>query len=149
MNSDISHASDCVFYDSELRSFRRSFDECYKILKDIQKRAERRQTVQISRSLFDYSERKTDFKCNPMKYFDFRMDDVRICLYFYKGFYSVLCLGFTYDKFFLRDDGFVGAGELYYKEKNIDSCIPHFRKVLLFFVQQYVSFFDDGEVIEF
>ena len=142
--------SDCVYYDSELRQLRRSFDECRKIFSDIEKRAQRRQTVQCSKSLFDYYERKQDFKVCPQKYFDFRMDSFRICMFIYKGFYSVLCTGFTpLNGEIMERKEFVGAGRLFGKFRTWSDCEPLFRMLVNEFVLRYISDFDDNEVIPF
>lgn len=142
MNSDISHASDCVFYDSELRQLRRSFDDAAKVLKDIQKRAERRQTVQISKSLFDYCERRHDFKACPQKYFDFRMDNYRVCVYVHRGKFGVLCVGFDYNSPANEVTSFVGAGKLYYACNYLSDVVIYFRQIVLYFVENYVAKYD-------
>lgn len=144
MDSDISHASDCVFYDSELRLFRRSFDDCYRVLKQISKRAERRQTVQISKSLFDYSERKTDFRVCPQKYFDFRMDEFRICIYLYKGRYSVLCVGWCPKAESMERKDFIGSGRLFGLYRTYKEAFPVFRKFVLAFVDEYIRDWDES-----
>ena len=130
MNSDISHASDCVFYDAELKRLRLAFKEADTVLKDIAKRAERRQTVQISKSLFDYSERSRDFRVVPQKYFDFRLDNFRVCLFVYKGKLSVLCVGFELPFPSHRVDDFVGSGNLYYRLSSFNTAVKNIREAV-------------------
>ena len=138
MNSDLGHASDCIFYDSELKSLKAHFKECATILKNIDKRAERRQTVQISKSLFDYAERGKDLKVQPQKYYDFVMDNYRICVFKYKGKYSILCVGFDYEMDYLRDCDFYGAGRLFFETDLLESAVVYFRRVVSYFVNRWV-----------
>ena len=147
MNSDLSHASDCVFYDSELRLFKRSFKECYEILKNIDKRAERRQTVQISKSLFDYCERTKDFKVAPQKFYDFRLDEYRICVFKYKGRFSVLTVNFEFNHPNEEISDFVGSGHLYYSCTKLSDCVVHFLEIVDWFLSSYsLKMMDDGEI---
>ena len=147
MDSDISHASDCVFYDAELKKLRLAFKDADKILKDISKRAERRQTVQISKSLFDYSERSRDFRVVPQKYFDFRLDNYRICLFVYKGKISVLCVGFELPFPADRVDDFVGSGSLYYRLNSFNSAVKKFRQAVKWFLDSYAIKFEYDDVL--
>ena len=122
-NSDISHFSDCVYYDSELRRLSKLFDEQYKIFKNIKKRAERRQTIQISKSLFDYVEKsRTRFTC-PQTFYDFKYDDYRVCIYFYSGKYSILCIGFDFRDGNFRSLDWFGKGKLYGEFKNLSDSL--------------------------
>ena len=134
MNSDISHASDCVFYDSELRLFKEKFKELNNILKNIDKRAQRRQTIQISKSLFDYIETvKTKEHC-PQILYDFRDDFVRICPYRVKGQYSVLVVGFDYPFVPLFNCEFSGVGLFYGQFDKLDNCLILYRKIVYYYL---------------
>lgn len=141
--------SDCVFYDAELRSLRRHFYEIYKEFKDIEKRAARRQTVQISKSFFDYYDRKKDLKVCPQKYYDFRMDCYRICIFLFHSKYSVLCVGFDYDNRIHRFGEFDGAGKLYGCFNTWEEAIPLFREIVQSFVFRYIVKHDSQEEIPF
>ena len=138
MNSDISHDSDCVFYDSELKRLRSAFADADKILKGIAKRAERRQTVQISKSLFDYVESSKELRVAPQKFYDFRFGDVRICPFVYKSRFSVLVVGYSLDspETLVRD--YQGAGELHYRFDSLDVCLETFRYIVECFVSEVV-----------
>ena len=150
MNDGVTWYSDCVYYDAELRKLRSLFKETDKVFKDISKRAERRQTVQCSKSLFDYYERKADFKVCPQKYFDFRMDEYRICMFLYKGFYSVLCVGFApLQAEIMERKDFVGAGCLFGKFKSWKDCEALFRIIVSSFVRRYIADYDDEENVPF
>ena len=138
MDSDFNHPSDCVFYDSELRQLRAAFKSCSDIFKKIDKRASRAQTIQINRSLFDYSERKKDMKVIPQKYYDFRFDNYRICIYFYKGRYSILCVGFDWIHDYLRVCDFSGAGHLYCEGSSLDSMTLAFRRCVEYFLNEFL-----------
>lgn len=138
MNSDISHASDCVFYDSELKSFKQKFKEINQILKDIDKRAQRRQTIQISKSLFDYIETvKTKEHC-PQILYDFRDDFVRICPYRVKGRFSVLVVGFDYPFVPLFNCEFSGVGLFYGDFDKLDDCLVLYRKIVYYYLLNVV-----------
>lgn len=125
MESDISHASDCVFYDIELREFSKLVKELYKVTKQIEKRAERRQTIQISKSLFDYVERSRSKAKIPTDFYSFIDDDTSIKIYRYKGFYRLLIIGFTLPRSVLPFyEEWLGKGNLYGEFKTLDECIP-------------------------
>ena len=143
MNSDLEHFSDCVFYDAELRQLRKSFKDADDILKHIVKRAERRQTVQISKSLFQFVERKNTMKVAPQEYFDFRMDEYRISIYMYKGSYHVQTLGFSYYPDTLSFEQLAGPSHLYYGAKYLKDLVPRFREIVLWFIERYVRDWDD------
>lgn len=96
MNSDVMHESDCVYYDKELRILSRNFKECYNILKDIEKRADRKETVQISKSLFDYVELSKAVEKFPQIKYDFKFDDVRVYISKINNCFVVNVVGFQY-----------------------------------------------------
>ena len=125
---------DCVFYDYELRQLRRSFLEIYKTFKNIEKRADRAQTVQISKSLFDYYNRKSDMKACPQKYYDLRNGDVRICLFAYQGRYSVLVSGFKWDSRRERLSDYSGDGILYGSYATPYEAVPLFHEIVFDYV---------------
>ena len=139
-NSDISHFSDTVYYDSELRELSKLFKDSYDIFKRIQKRASRCQTLQISKSLFDYVQ-MTESKCSvPQQFYDFKSDDVRICVYRYKGSYSVLVYGFDY----LKDDFrcSLGASSLYGEFVHLSDCVNFFLRVIAYYINNILRFND-------
>lgn len=143
MNSDLMHDSDCVFYDAELKRLRKLFKDTYDIFKSIEKRAERRQTVQISKSLFDFAERKQLMKVCPQQYYDFRMNEFRVSVYMYKGRYHVLTVGFSYYPSALSIEQLEGVGHLYYGNVYLKSVIPRFREIVEYFVDRYIKDWDD------
>lgn len=146
--NDISHASDCVYYDSELKQLRRSFDEIYKVFKRIEKRASRAQTIQISKSVFDWYSRKADLKVCPQKYYDFRFGEYRICLYVYHSKFSILCLGFQ-PPFPRRDEYFPSSGTLYGEFDNYRQALPLLSEILYYFCTNVLLTFDFFEDIPF
>lgn len=135
---DVSRYSDCYFYDVDLRELSASFDSIYKVFKRIRKRAERRQTVQISKTIFDYYDRKADLARVPQKYYDFRNGTDRICLYAYRGFYSVLCVGFMYPKLYKREDIYLGVGFPYGKTKSLDEIKKLFYEILWWYFENVI-----------
>ena len=132
--------SECVYYDYDLKELSSSFDSLYKTFKRIRKRAERRQTVQISKSLFDYYEKKQDIIKIPQKYFDFRCDNDRICVYKYRNFYSVLCVGFDYpSQGVKRFEYWSGAGTPYGKFSIARDAIPLFIEIVYWYVTNILT----------
>ena len=126
--------AECVYYDYELVQLRKNFLELYKLFKKIEKRAERRQTVQISKSLFDYYDRKTDLKVVPQKYYDFRYGEYRICLFRYLNKISVLTVGFRYPDKPFREVPYTGSGFLYGEFNTYDQALDLFREIVYYFV---------------
>lgn len=113
MNSDIGHLENTVYYDSELKALDRAFKDCYEIFKQIRKRSERRETVQISKSLFDYVERKKFINSDPSLFFDLHFDDYRCCIYYWRKKYRILCLGFESPDFNMSLPEWKSTGNLY------------------------------------
>ncbi|AXH76317.1 MAG: hypothetical protein [Microviridae sp.] len=139
MNSDISHDSSCVYYDFELKKLTSLFRDVNKILRNIEKRAERRQTVQLSSSLFDYVERCRHLDLVPQDFYDFRCGDYRVCIYRYKKKFSVLCVGFEYfNRYFLRKD-YSSLGSLYFEFDTLKEVIPYFYSVVFYFLDSVLK----------
>lgn len=113
--NEVDFISDCVYYDVELKRLSKDFDDLYKVFKEIKKRADRRQTLQISKSVFDYYERKQDFKVCPQRYFDFRYNNVHIALYRFRGALCILLVGCELPSGFALPqlNDFCGSGILY------------------------------------
>ena len=139
-NSDIEHASDCIFYDTEIKELRKKFKESYEILKAIEKRCDRRQTVQISKSLFDYVERSKTFRAVPQSFFCFISRDVKICIYRYRQYYSVLVVGFDYNDLDKCFNDYIGVGKLYGNFKSVDECVPLYYKIVAYYLHNVVKF---------
>lgn len=148
-NSDISHFDDCIYYDSELRELNRYFKEANDILKRISKRAERRQTTQISKSLFDYVDIKKHVFKVPQTLYDFVYDSVRVCIYFYRGRYSVLVVGFEYPSDFRSDAKLFDYAKLYGSYKTLDECKPFYLKILFYCLNNICRIGDLFEDIPF
>ena len=142
LESDISHASDCVFYDSELKQLRASFKSAYDTLKRIEKRAERRQTIQISQSLFDYVERERTKITVPQQFYDFKYADYRICIYHYHSKYSVLCVGFEFFAERWRQCDFYGNGRLYGEFDSFKDCLNLYCYAIDFFINRVLHYKD-------
>lgn len=140
MYDDNNRPVDCVYYDYELKALHKAFDSLYKIFKRIEKRADRRQTVQISKSLFDYYDRKSDLKVVPQKYFDFRYGEYRICLFRYRNKVSVLTVGFSWPECPSRVIDYSGVGNLYgeFDVVNID-CLNMFQSCVYWFVLHFMA----------
>lgn len=150
MDSDIQHVSDCVFYDSELSALKKSFRDAYKILKDIDKRADRRQTVQISKSLFDYSEKRKDLAKMPNYFYSFNFLDYKIAIFRYQKKYHVLTNGFTWSSDYVSRCEWLFDGHLYLDFDTVQDCIKPFLDCVAYFVRSYlIDYFTDSECIPF
>ncbi len=148
MDSDVGHAIDCVYYDSELKDLKASFKEAYSILKRIDKRAERRQTVQVSKSLFDYVEKQGMLRAVPSEFFDFKYNDTRICIYRFKKSYAILVIGFDWSttEYELWRSDYFGVGHLYGYFKTPKDAMPAYLKCVHYFLHE-VMFLDFFELI--
>ena len=124
---------DCIYYDCELRELSRHFEEIYKIFKDIKKRADRRQTVQISKSVFDYYEKKKALGVTPQQFYDFRYGSYRICIFRYRSKFSVLCVGFDYPNHDREDIYWIGPGFLYGRFSNINDAVKLYTEIVFWF----------------
>ncbi len=138
-NSDVSHASDCIFYDSELKELQKSFKSAYEILRQISKRAERRDTIQMSKSLFDYVERKRTRTSDPAQFFNFVFDDYRCCIYRYRKLYRILCLGFECPFFARPIPEWTGAGNMYGSWLDIsDDLVTYFGDTVVYLITKII-----------
>lgn len=145
MENDLYRQSDCVYYDVELKELSKHFDAIYKIFKDIRKRAERCQTVQINKSLFDFYQRKDTLKVSPQEYYDFRLDDVRICIFRYHGFYSVLVTGIDILELDYRAE-WIGKGKLYGKFNTYVQAVPMYIDLVCQFVMKFLAKYSSEDI---
>ena len=145
-DDEITRFSECYFYDYDLKELSSSFDSLYKVFRRIKKRAERRSTLQISKSVFDYYEKKQDLKVTPWKYYDFRYNDYRICIWRYRQYYSVVCVGFEYPQESRRDDIWLGAGLPYGKFESYVEAVPLFDEIVYWFIHNVITSLDVDEV---
>lgn len=141
MDSDIGHLPDTIFYDSELRELSAQFDSIYKILKNIKKRAERRQSVQISESLFQYVERKRTLNAVPQDFYDFRNGDDRVCIYRFRNKYCVLCVGFDVWQAPHHKE-WNSTGFLLYPSDSISEVLPYFFSCVDYYLQNILQIND-------
>lgn len=101
----------CVYYDDELKELDSAVKVLSSVFKRIHKRAERRQTQQLSKSVFDYWERRTYSDKMPQFFYDFRYDPFRVCVYRKSGNLFVLVVGdldwsaLNFPVFEVLDDG--------------------------------------------
>ena len=146
LDSDVQRLSECYYYDFDLKELSENFDNLYKIFKRIRKRAERRQTIQISKSIFDYYSKKDDLKRIPQKYFDFRHGDIRVCLYKYRNSFSVVCVGFDYPYESRREDYYIGVGTPYGSFATYDLAVPLFEQIVKWYLDNFVFDFYTEEV---
>lgn len=147
-NSDISHFSDCVYYDSELRELSQLFKDSYDVLKRIRKRADRHQTQQISKSLFDYVELKKTRSKVPQQFYDFVFDDYRVCIYYWRGYYSVMVVGFDFPYEYRNSDTF-GVGTLHGEYKTIEDCFKLFLRAISYLISQIMRLGDLFDEVPF
>lgn len=103
-----------IFYDTDFARIRKSVKELSDILKQMELRIDRHDTLQIAKSIFDYESQKDMYYHYPHMYYDFRFGDVRICIgrkkYHNKDEYFVNCCGFTPASRFNGNIGHFGYG---------------------------------------
>lgn len=127
---------ECVYYDIDLKSLSKAFDDMSKAFKLIKKRAERAQTQRVDKSYFDYVSKRQALDVVPQTFYDFRIDDVRICIYRYKKDYFILCVNCDFP-WLSTLDGYKGVGLLkgFYKTwqdavPDYLRCVQHVSQVL-------------------
>lgn len=93
-----------IYYDSDIKKLKRCFDDIKSTFDTMFKRYERRETVKIARSVFDYQVRTDALNTNPEYFYRFRDDDVVIQVERSKkeGFLLV-CVGSSFDMHFVLD----------------------------------------------
>lgn len=103
-----------IFYDSDFAEIRGLVKKLSDLLKIMEMRIDRRETLQIAKSIFDYESQKEMYFHYPQMYYDFRFGDVRICIgrkkYKNTDEYFVNCCGFTPNERFNSTIGHYGYG---------------------------------------
>lgn len=69
-----------IFYDSDFVEIRKTVNHLNDLLKNMTLRFDRKDTLTIAKSVFDYVTQKEMYVHYPHMYFDFRFDDTRICI---------------------------------------------------------------------
>lgn len=135
MDSDISHKFNCVYYDSELDVLRKNFTDCKKILDRIDKRARRASTMQVSKSLFDYVEKKRLLDSCPSEFYCFVCGDVKIQIVRYLSRYHVSVCGFKFDKIAeYYCESRIDYTDLYGDFDSYKECIPLFFDIVCYYL---------------
>lgn len=98
--------STCVYYDKDLKSLSKCFEVMSGIFSDIESRFARKDTLEISTSVFNYMEKQV-LKCkDPHPFYRFCLDEVEIFIFCpRKGLYNIKITGL--DKSELPDYGFI------------------------------------------
>lgn len=103
-----------IFYDTDMSEIRSSVKRLNDVLKNIELRMSRSETLQIAKSVFDYEEQKEMYIHYPHMYYDFRFGDTRICIgrkkYKSNNEYFVNCCNFTPNGRFNGSIGHFGYG---------------------------------------
>lgn len=103
-----------IFYDSDFEEIRRSIKSINDVLKTMELRQVRRDTLQVARSIFDYESQKDYYLSYPHLYYDFRFGDSRICVgcknYHGQKEYFVNCAGYNPSARFNSYIGHFGYG---------------------------------------
>lgn len=73
---------ECVFYDRDIKKLSRAFDDVYDVFKSIRKRVERKDTMKVARSTFDFYNRQEEVTRHPHNVFHFHDDISHISLEF-------------------------------------------------------------------
>ena len=137
MNSDINHDFRTVFYDYEILELNKHFKECRDILSRISKRCDRRQNVQISPTLYQYAEKLHILNSCPQDFYNFSMDDVRICIFKYCSRFSVSVCGFDFPKVSeFKCVQRISFTKLYGDFDSIDEAIPLFIDIVCYYLYE-------------
>lgn len=103
-----------IFYDTDFEKIRKLSKELQDVIKNMDLRQSRSQTLQIAKSVFDYESQQDFYIQYPHMYYDFRFGDTRICIgrkqYKKKDEYFVNCCGYNPPNEFLKDVGHFGFG---------------------------------------
>lgn len=104
---------ECVYYDRDLKKLDRCFNECFEVFKSIKKRVERKETVKVAKSVFDFYNRQEMVTHNPQSVYNFHDDVVCITLEFNskEDLYEVHSYGWNLPKsdFWMRPTSNVGT----------------------------------------
>lgn len=104
-----------IYYDDDLAEIRKVSKNLSDILKRIEMRFARHETITIARSVFDYISQRELYFEYPHMYYDFRFGDTRICIGKKKkhGFphYFVNVVGFNPDSRFSKYISEFGYGD--------------------------------------
>ena len=92
-----------IFYDSDIKVLKRNFDEMKRLFDTMFKRYERKETVKIARSVFDYQVREDALNTNPEYFYRFRDDDTVIQVEHSKDGFVLVCIGSSFDMHFVLD----------------------------------------------
>ena len=103
--------SHSLFFDVEMTSVIRLVKQISDIIKRVEKRFERRETYNVSRSLCEAVTRDIQYTKYPWLYYDFRFDKVRICVVKVRNYYYIHYDGVPYDyiKSFVDHNGLVAV----------------------------------------
>lgn len=78
-----------IYYDHDLKSLSKSFDELYNLFKVIKKRHDRKSTQRISKSVFDFVDRRDRLNQSPEMFYSCQYDCKRICILHVKDGFGI------------------------------------------------------------
>lgn len=95
-NEENKFVASCVYYDKDLKRLEDLFEETNEIFKDISTRFARKDTLEISTSIFKYME-KSVLKCKePRPFYQYVCDDIEIYIFSPRsGTYNIKLCGFS------------------------------------------------------
>lgn len=92
-----------IFYDADIKKLKRCFDDVKSTFDIMFKRYERKETVKIARSVFDYQVRQDALNTNPEYFYRFRDDDTVIQVERNKAGFLLVCIGSSFNMHFVLD----------------------------------------------
>ena len=91
-----------IYYDHDLISLSKSFDELYNLFKVIKKRHDRKSTQRISKSVFDFVDRRDRLNQSPEMFYCCQVDCKRICIIHVKDGFGIQFENWLPDRDFLK-----------------------------------------------
>lgn len=120
---------ECVYYDTDMKELSEAFDTALKVFRNIRRRADRRESVRVSKSFFDYVTKASALDVTPEIFYDFRLDNLRVKIYRYRAMYGVLCVDCDYPAGKLNT-AYTGVGNFYGNFRSYKEAIPLFKDIV-------------------
>lgn len=128
-----------IFYDTDLAKLRKGIKELNEIVKTMELRINRHDTLQIAKSIFDYESQKNMYYHYPHMYYDFRCGDVRICIarkkYKKDDEYFVNVCGFNPNGKFNEWIGHYGYGQF----ESLEDTLGLFYEIIRDFISTHLG----------
>lgn len=130
-----------VYYDEDLRELRKTVKHLKDVMDLMEKRYYRHETIQISKSVFDYVTAKEMSIQYPQQLYNFQVGDYRIAIkrVFLQNRkdsrYTCVCLGFVPDWRFNQYRNEYG----YFLEEKLEDCVKCYVDIVHSFTSEYLG----------